>query len=157
MRNTTKKLFAFLIMMHVQISVPTYAAPLNGERSIVVSILASHPNGGSEMVSDVAMAVLADPAIAEQLASAYPQATSGQKFAIGAALKKAQLAAKSAGQADVAAEIAAAAKGGGQELSESVGGEEQAVSSLDATARAKETTQSGALHVGDAAVSPSRP
>jgi hypothetical protein len=123
----------------------------------VQAILAAHPGGGSEMVSDLTMATLSDPSNAEVIAQAYSTASNGQKFAIGAAFKKALLSAKTSGQSDVASQILAAAKIGGKELQASVGGDESSDSSLEGAARIKNSRSHGALHAGDVAVSPSRP
>jgi hypothetical protein len=156
-RNTRLAFFAFLLMWQAHVIHPSEAAPSLGGTGSVQAILAAHPAGGSEMVSDLTMVALTDVSSAEFIAQAYETASNGQKFAIGAALKKALLSAKSSGQSEVASQILAAVKLGGKELQESVGGDDSSDTVLSGVARIKNAHSHGALHGGDVAVSPSRP
>jgi len=67
------------------------AAPDAGQQAKVATMLAEHPNGGRELAHEIALAVEADPGLADALVAAALNANQAQQQAIGAGLAEALL------------------------------------------------------------------
>jgi hypothetical protein len=131
-----------------------HAAP---GQDTVEAIIQAHPNGGAEMVSDMTMAILTNPALASAFAEALANGTPAQKFALTAAFKKSEAAAKAAGRSDVASSIASVSQTfAAADTSGSSASQNSSSSTVVADSRVSNTATDGAFKSA-APVSPSKP